>query len=156
VLSGYRIAAPEFSNSVAEMISGEGAFLYGGRWNSKGIRVVYLGSSLAQSAMELLVHLGRADILNVYRQVSVSFDESLVEHIDIGDLPKDWAEPAMAPSVQATGDAWVDAQSSVVLQVPSVAVMGEYNYLLNPAHPDFTKLKYGEVLPFRYDSRLRK
>ncbi|MCV6615447.1 MAG: RES domain-containing protein [Cellvibrionaceae bacterium] len=156
MLTGYRIAAPDFASDISDMMSGEGAYLFGGRWNSKGTRAVYLGTSLAQAAMELLMHLGRSDILNTYIQLSVSFDESLVEHIDLEDLPDDWREASMAPRVQATGDAWIEAQSSVILQVPSAAVMGEYNYLVNPAHPEFSKLRYGEILPFKYDARLQR
>ncbi|MEW8437602.1 MAG: RES family NAD+ phosphorylase [Candidatus Thiodiazotropha taylori] len=71
-------------------MSGEGAYLFGGRWNSKGVRVVYLGSSLAQAAMELLIHLGRADILKGYHKLEVSFPKELVLHIALDDLPTDW------------------------------------------------------------------
>lgn len=137
-------------------MSGEGAFLFGGRWNSKGLRVVYLGTSLAQASMELLIHLGRADILRTYHKMEVRFDVSLVQHIDLGDLPDDWASPSMAPSVQAVGDAWVEEAGSLILQVPSAAIHGEYNYLFNPRHPDAVKAKYGQITAFQYDPRLAK
>lgn len=137
-------------------MSGEGAFLFGGRWNSKGVRVVYLGTSLAQSSLELLIHLGRADILRTYHKMEVAFDEALVQHIDLEDLPGDWASPSMASSVQVVGDAWVEEAGSLVLQVPSAAIRGEYNYLFNPRHPDAVKAKYGPITAFRYDPRLVK
>jgi RES domain-containing protein len=155
ILSGWRLAAPTFA-SRQEMMSGEGSQLYGGRWNTKGTRIVYLGTSLAQASVELLVHLGRAEVLNTYLKMEVSFNESLVQHIALADLPTDWAEPTMAPSVQAVGDAWAADKSSLVLQVPSAAVQGEYNYLLNPTHTDFKKLKFGPITTFNFDSRLVK
>lgn len=156
MLSGWRISAPEFASSPDEMMSGEGAYLFGGRWNSKGIRVVYLGSSLAQAAMELLIHLGRADILNVYHKLEVSFPEELVQHIALADLPKDWRKPTMASSVQAVGDQWVTDKSSLILQVPSATVTEEYNYIFNPLHPDATKATFSAITKFTFDSRLVK
>jgi len=156
MLRGWRLAAPRYASSVDEMMSGEGAYHNGGRWNSKGVKVVYLGSSLAQAAMELLVHLGRADILRYFHVLEVDFPESIVQHIDSSELPDNWAEPAMAASVQQVGDDWVSNESSVVLQVPSAAVMGEYNYLVNPQHPGIKKLVYSEIIPFNYDPRLIK
>jgi RES domain-containing protein len=156
MLTGWRIAAPEFASTPDEMMSGEGAYLYGGRWNSKGIRIVYLGSSLAQAAMELLIHLGRADILNGYHKLSVSFPENVVQHIALADLPKDWREPTMASSVQAVGDQWVTENSSLILQVPSAAVSGEYNYLFNPRHPDAAQATFSAITTFTFDPRLVK
>ena len=156
MLSGWRIAAAEFSSSHDEMMSGEGAYLFGGRWNSKGVRVVYLGSSLAQAAMELLIHVGRADILKGYNKLEVSFSEALVLHIALADLPKDWREPTMASSVRAIGDQWIADNSSLILQVPSVAVAGEYNYLFNPQHPDVSKATFSPITKFTFDPRLVK
>jgi RES domain-containing protein len=156
MLSGWRIASPEYSSTAEVMMSGEGAFLYGGRWNSKGVRVVYLGTSLAQAAMELLPHLGRADILKQFKKMEVFFPESTMQHIAIEDLPGDWAQPSMASSVQNVGDAWVADNSSLILQIPSAAVAGEYNYLVNLQHPDFVKIVYSEIMPFSYDPWLLK
>jgi RES domain-containing protein len=156
MLSGWRVAAPAYASTQQEMMSGEGAYLHGGRWNSKGVRVVYLGSSLAQASLELLVHLGRAAVLNSYLKMEVSFDESLMQYIDLEDLPDDWAEPTMASSVQAVGDSWVSAHSSLILQVPSAAVRGEYNYLCNPQHTDFKNLTFSPITSFNYDPRLIK
>jgi RES domain-containing protein len=155
-LTGWRIAAVEYAASPSQMMSGEGAYLFGGRWNSKGVKVVYLGSSLAQAAMELLIHLGRADILKGYHKMKVFFPEEVVQHIAPSDLPKDWREPTMASSVQAVGDQWIVENSSLILQVPSAAVSGEYNYLFNPQHPDIDRATFGEITAFTFDPRLVK
>ena len=156
MVSGWRIAAQEFSITAKDMMLGEGAYLYGGRWNSKGGRVVYLGSSLAQASIELLVHLGRAEVLNTYHKMEVSFKESWMQHIALADLPSDWAEPSMAPAVQAVGDDWLASQSSLVLQVPSAVIAGEYNFLINIQHPNFNKATLGPITPFNLDPRLVK
>ena len=153
-LEGWRLADPEFASTSADMLSGEGAFLFGGRWNSKGVRVVYLGSSLAQAAMELLVHLGRPQILSTFYTMPVAFDEGHLSHIDLADLPDTWAEPSMASAIASVGDIWIENESSLLLQVPSAAVNGEYNYLLNPLHRDMGELIIGPIRPFGYDPRL--
>jgi RES domain-containing protein len=156
VLTGWRVADPEFSVTPEMMMSGEGAFLYGGRWNSKGTRIVYLGSSLAQSAMELLVHLDRPKVLMAFNKMSVSFEESLVQHIPLKDLPGNWSEPSMASSVQDVGDLWAKEQGSLILHVPSAVIPGEYNYLFNPIHPDVSKAKMSNIISFNFDPRVLK
>ena len=153
---GWRLAKPNYSNTSTQMMDGEGAYLYSGRWNSKGTRLVYLGTSLAQASMELFVHLGRADILNTYNKMTVLFDDSMVTHIDIHELPSNWSTPSMSSSVQDVGDSLVMNNTSLVLQVPSAAVVGEYNYLYNPGHPDAGKAKLSEITPFVYDPRMLK
>lgn len=153
-LSGWRIADPAFASTPEAMLSGEGAFLYGGRWNSKGVRVVYLGTSLAQAALELLVHLRRPEVLRQYVKLEVVFDAALVTHIDRDDLPADWNSPRLASSVRSVGDNWAKEEVSLILQVPSAAIQGEYNYLLNPSHPDMNKINIGSLTEFAYDPRL--
>lgn len=137
------------------MLSGEGARIYGGRWNSPGTRMIYLGSSLALAAIEQLIHLDNAAILDSYRRLEVRFPADCLAELDISELPDDWDDPnTLSPSCQLTGDAWVKEQISLALRVPSIAVQGDWNYLLNPDHPDFNMLDVGEILPFRYDARL--
>ena len=153
--SGWRIADPVFSKTPQEMLSGEGARLYGGRWNSKGNSVVYLGGNLATAAMELLVHLKSARALSSYSKMEVSFDESRIIYIDPDELPNDWTEPTMESTIQFIGDDWITKQESLILQVPSVVVHGETNFLLNPAHPDYSSIETSEITDFTYDPRIR-
>lgn len=156
MLTGWRLASPEYASTADEMMSGEGAFLYGGRWNSRGVRVVYLGSSLAQAAMELLIHLGRSDILKTLYKMELSFSDDLVQYIALVDLSEDWRKPSMVSSVQSVGDTWATNKSSLIIQVPSASVPGEYNYLFNPLHPDASKATLSAVTEFSYDHRLLK
>lgn len=156
MLVGWRIADPTLSKTVGEMLSGRGARLYGGRWNSKGKSVVYLSSNLGTATVEILVKLNNKSVLDQYHKLMVTFDESLMLAIDEVDLPATWKDQNMTPITQAIGDDWVDKQESLILRVPSVAVPGEYNYLLNPEHPDRYRLGIGEISVYRMDERLSK
>lgn len=153
--AGWRVADPEFAKSPQEMLSGEGAFLYGGRWNTKGHRVVYLGGNLATASVELLVHLGSVSVLNGFSKMEVIFDDAHVILIDPDDLPDDWTQSSMTPTTQIIGDDWLDNQESLILQIPSVVIEGEHNYLLNPLHPDFKAIETSDITPFKYDPRIR-
>lgn len=152
--SGWRIADPDHSKTVSEMLSGEGAYLHGGRWNSKGYRVVYLGANLATAAMELLVHIGSTNILNQFKKIEVIFDNSFILLIDPNQLPKNWNNQTMTPTTQLIGNDWLDKKESLILKVPSVAVDGESNYLLNPNHSDFDKITVSSITLFKLDPRL--
>lgn len=153
---GWRICDSAFARSPEEMMSGEGAYLFGGRWNSPGTRMVYLGTSIAQAAFELLVHLRSADVLKHFSKMKVSFSPEHLLVLEEESLPASWRHHAMSSSVQATGDAWVESMASVALEVPSVAVPGASNYLINPAHPDFSKIQWGDVSLFTFDPRILK
>jgi RES domain-containing protein len=150
-LSAWRIVKRKLA---AQAFTGEGARIYGGRWNSPGIRVVYTSQSRALAALEILVHLESEEVLEHYVMIEVRFDLELVTAVETSELPTDWqAEPAPL-SLQSIGDAWVTATTSAVLQVPSAIIPGENNFLLNPAHPDFSKLAFGMPAPFPFDPRL--
>ena len=137
----------------ATAFSGEGAAKTGGRWNSRGVPVVYASSTLALAALENLVHLNPL-VLFRYVAVSVQFDDALVERVPLAQLPPDWRESPPPPAAQQLGDAWAREARSAVLALPSVIVVQETNYLLNPRHPDFTRLRFGTPEPFSFDSRL--
>lgn len=153
MLLGWRLTAPEFARSAEDMLSGEGARLYGGRWNSPGHAAVYLADSLALAGMELLVHLGSVDVLRTYRKMPVSISEDLVMHIDAAALPSGWATGPRTET-RAIGDRWLSSQLSVALQVPSAVVPTECNFVINPNHPNFDALRLGPISDFRFDPRL--
>jgi RES domain-containing protein len=132
--------------------SGEGAAHTGGRWNSRGVRVVYTSSTRSLAALENLVHLN-PPILFHYVAFRVRFDSALLEKL-AHSLPDDWREQPPPPSTRALGDRWASEARSAVLEVPSVIIPGEVNYLLNPAHPQFRKIIIGKAEPFAFDPRL--
>ena len=132
---------------------GEGAWRFGGRWNSPGTRVVYTSGTKALATLESLVHLN-PPVTFKYVAIPVEFDDALVEAVGVADLPADWSEEPPPPSTLEVGDQWVKDARSAVLELPSVIIQTEPNYLLNPAHPDFNKIAIGKPVPFAFDPRL--
>lgn len=149
----YRITQTKY---VSTAFDGEGARIYGGRWNSIGTRIVYVASSLSLATLELLVHI--EDISTIYGNYSVipvTFAEALVQSVDPSSLPGGWDAPEPIPATQMLGDAWVTGGSSLVLQVPSAVTPGEVNYLINPLHPEFSTLSLATPVDFKPDTRLQ-
>jgi RES domain-containing protein len=132
---------------------GEGAWRFGGRWNSQGTRVVYTSGSLSLAALETLVHLN-PPVPFRYVALRIQFDTALVETLSVADLPGEWMEEPPPPSTKTIGEQWVKQARSAVLELPSVIIPTESNFLLNPAHPDFKKIKIGKPAPFSWDPRL--
>ena len=137
--------------------NGEGAALEGGRWNSAGVRVVYLSANLAMAALEKFVHLPKPlpAAMKLVR-FKVTFSDALVNRVKSADLSADWRTAPPSASTQAIGDTWARDAVSAVLAVPSVLIPEETNYLLNPAHPDFKKVKIGEPEDFTFDYRIAR
>jgi RES domain-containing protein len=139
---------------VAEAASGEGARLYGGRWNSRGVRVVYASTSLALAAVETFVNLEPnlrpEDLVSIEGEISEAVE---VQKVDLKALPAHWYE-TRDESLRRFGDEWIEASRTVALLVPSAAIRGEWNVLLNPAHVDFSKVKFQKPEPFKFDVRM--
>lgn len=134
---------------------GEGAKRAGGRWNSTGVAVVYASETLALALVEILVHLS-SGVLPAYSALPIQFDDSLVTRLTAEELPSNWQGYPPPAETRAIGDQWVARGTTPVLRVPSVVVPWEFNYLLNPAHPDFAKIRKGAPIPFPFDPRLVK
>lgn len=149
MIRAWRIVNTRFS---ADAFNGEGARLYGGRWNSPGTRMVYTAGSISLAILELLVHLDSTALLSSYSICSVDLDDSLV--LDPTRLPSDWHQSPAPIQLSVVGDNWISLGSSVVLRVPSAIVEEEHNYLINPVHKDFAKLVLGTMKPLKIDTRL--
>lgn len=117
--------------------------------------MVYTAGSQALAVLEMLVHLDSPDLLKHYRLIPVTFDRSLTETLDVQNLPRDWRRHPAPRSVRTLGDQWVNALNTPVLEVPSVIVPAERNYLLNVRHPRFGEIVIGKPQPYRFDVRLR-
>jgi RES domain-containing protein len=132
---------------------GEGVRLFGGRWNNQSVRVVYASTSLALAAVETFVHLEPNlqpdDLISMEFQLP---DDLAMERLDLNSLPRKWHEQR-DESLHGFGDRWIHAGKTVALHVPSAAVRGEWNVLLNPEHHDFRKLKIERAKPFNFDFR---
>ena len=150
----YRICKTKYA---ATAFDGEGAFRFGGRWNGRGTRMIYTAGSLALAALEMLVHLDDDDLILAYSYIAADIPAELILPVKVfRSLPKNWSTSPTPGSLQKLGDDWVREQVSAVLEVPTAIVPREKNYLLNPAHPDFAKIKLEKPKRFVFDERLRK
>jgi RES domain-containing protein len=136
---------------------GEGARLYGGRWTSPGFPVVYTSATASLAVLEVFANAQRrADLLTRFQLLYCTFDESLVTRIVLSDLPSNWRQSPAPVRLQQIGDEWLLLAASLVLEVPSSIIEHESNYLINPAHPDFKRVKRSTPEPFVIDLRLIK
>ena len=153
----WRIAT-DTASFEAHDLSGKGAEKTGGRWNRRGRPLVYTARSVALACLETVVHLNSADLpLNRFL-VRIEVPESVWESrltLGVAELPVGWsAIPEGKVSLDA-GDAWLQAATSVLLEVPSVIVPEESNVLINPLHPDASRIKAAKLRPWFYDQRMR-
>ena len=134
--------------------SGEGTRLVGSRWTARGLPSVYTSQSIALAVLETLVHM-EVKHLSSYVVIPADIPDKLpIEVVKVSDLPRGWKRTPAPMSLQRIGMQWLRSQRSVALQVPSAIVPDEFNYVLNPIHPDFERIKIGKPNAFRFDSRL--
>ena len=137
----------------AEAFSGEGARRFGGRWNSRGVPVVYASTSLALAAIELFVHIepNQAPGDLVYLSAELPEDEPM-RVIEPARLPAGWqADESLTRSL---GDAWIQEAATLALRVPSVPIPPDWNVLINPRHPRAGEIRVDAPRPFVFDARM--
>lgn len=150
MITAWRIVKKRY---VTTAFDGEGARLYGGRWNSVGTRMIYSSGSLSLAILENLVHL-QPPVCFDYMAFRIDFTDSLVTTVASTDLPRHWNAEPPAPATQRLGDQWIHQAKSPILAVPSAIVPSETNYLLNPSHSAFRKIKIHKPVPYSWDQRL--
>lgn len=148
----YRLARQAFIHD----ISGYGAEKTGGRWNSKGLPVLYTAASRALAMVEVAVHVPLGIIPINYFIAGIDIPENDVLELTLSDLPANWNNNPLSRSTQLIGDSFIRKAEQLVLKVPAASVPGDFNYLVNPRHPDFNKVKLKSVDPFVFDVRLFK
>ena len=147
----WRITTRRFAG---QAFSGEGARLYGGRWNQVGQSVIYTAESRSLALLEMLVQ--DEPLRAHYVLIPAHLPEMVsMETLDAHVLPKDWRTPAGRQALQALGREWLRQTRSCVLAVPSAVVPAERNFLINPLHPDFKRIALGEPETLETDMRLR-
>ena len=138
----------------ADSASGEGARLYGGRWNSRGVPMVYASTSLALAAVETFVNLEPnlqpKDLISIEGNIPDGLE---ISRVDLKTLPANWHE-TRDESLRRFGDDWIRAGQTAALLVPSAAIRGEWNVLLNLVHGDFSKIRFRKPQPFEFDVRM--
>lgn len=150
-ITSWRVVKQRF---VAAAFDGEGAREFGGRWNSVGRAVVYTAATTSLALLEILVNADTT-LLPHYVAIPATFDRSLIELVDADILPVGWRSSPPPFELKRIGDGWIGSHRSCVLQVPSAVIPHEWNYLLNPAHPDFSSIDIGDSIAFETDARLR-
>lgn len=134
--------------------NGEGARVYGGRWNGVGTPMVYAAQSRALAAIETLVHTSGSGRRLDYVMFEIDIPDALVQIFDRTRLPADWHSLVPPASLQAIGSAWQAGKTSAVLLVPSVLIRQENCVLLNPEHPDISQIMIHYPVAFEFDERL--
>lgn len=145
----YRICKRKYASSAFD---GVGAARTGNRWNEMGVRVAYASGTLALAALELLVHVDPLDAPSDLVSVAAELPRGI--KIGVARLPRDWRAMPAPASTAALGSRWVARGRTLALKVPSVIVPTEFNYMVNPGHPDFAKMVVRRPEPFEFDPRL--
>ena len=153
----WRTCQDKYKNTAFDGVE---ASLFGGRWNSPGLKMVYTSECLSLAVLEVFVHLELANKIKPFVCIGAEItDDIAVETMDLDNIiqlsPNGRTYPA--PSILAEyGDRWLNEKRTAVLVVPSAVVPQENNYLLNPEHPDFEKITITTPEPFSFDSRMWK
>ncbi len=147
----WRITHRDYKDSA---FTGEGAKLFGGRFNSEGIPLVYTSGSLSLTILEIFVQNNDRDYFKNCIFFYADLAEELIFKPDPKDFPADWNQVPHGQTSQQFGDKWISGRKSLVMQVPSVVVPVEFNFVINPHHPDFHHISYREFNLVAFDERL--
>ncbi len=135
------------------MNDGVGASLYGGRWNQKGTPVIYTAESRALCALEVLAN--SSELADDYVATPIEIpDEIVITLIPVSDLPAGWDANVPIDATRDLGTNWAKGLTTTALSVPSSVIPREHNYILNPAHQDFSRIRFSNPEPFYFDDRL--
>jgi len=151
--SGWRIVR---AARVSIAFTGEGSRLSPGRWNSRGKSVIYLSEHESLAALETLVHTRPLSPTEQYFSFRVEWPDKLTEYFPLKKIPAGWNAQPPGIASRAIGDEWLEQKRSLALAVPSLLSTSELNFLLNPNHLDFRKIKIHKPVEFRFDPRLRE
>ena len=136
-----------------EDLSGNGAKLFGGRWNTAGLPVLYTTENISLAVLEILVRADKYTIPSTYQLLKITLpDRSLPSIIQHSQLKTNWEDDI--GYTQWIGNEFLKMTESLVLKVPSAIVPEENNFLLNPKHADFKKVKITDTSGFQFDKRL--
>jgi RES domain-containing protein len=146
----YRLSKGKYHRD----LSGKGAEMYGGRWNSKGTPLLYTSQSRALAFAEISMHIPLGIVPKDYFLISIQIpDTASIHELTESGMPVDWRSNPHSDTTQRIGDEFVSALKYLVLRVPSAVVPGDFNYLVNPSHPMMNSVTIADVEPFEFDSR---
>jgi len=150
----YRILRKPFSK---KPLDGEGAYRFGGRWSSVGTRLAYTAEHLSLTMIEYFIHIDPDDPPKTLVAVTAEVPDS-VSRTSIAPkrLPENWRQSPSPPELAEIGDRFVRDRRAAILIVPSALAPAESNWLINPRHPEFSRIRLHSVEAFEYDSRFFK
>lgn len=140
----YRIAKCQFIDD----ISGFGSYLYGGRWNSKGVHMLYTSSTSSLAMLEMIAH--GIEIQEDYCMLMLEIPDDKIKTINQSELPANWFAHPAPDQLKSIGDAFVADNKYLAIRLPSAVNRSETNVLINPKHVEFKKVKVivGEKIMF--------
>ena len=147
----YRLCRTQYKYD----LSGKGAELGGGRWNNKGIPMLYTSSSRALCATEVAVHLPLGIVPDNYVMVTIELPETAgIHEVTDDNLPPNWKNISAQSITKKIGDQFIQLNEHLILKAPSAVVQGDFNFLVNPYHTEAKKVKINFIEPFQFDERL--
>jgi len=149
--SAWRIVV---ESEAAAAFSGEGALRYGGRWNSRNVRVIYASEHQSTAALEVFVHNKPFDPDEKYKAFRLEWPNDITEVFPAKKLPANWRTHPPTIETKQIGDCWVRERRSAVLALPSAISPADTNFLLNPEHPNFKRVRIASPIDFDFDPRL--
>jgi RES domain-containing protein len=149
--SAWRIVLESES---AKAFSGEGAWLYGGRWNSPYVRVVYVSEHQSTAAFEVFINNMPFFPEKKYKAFRLEWPDNLTEFLPVKKWPRNWRISPPPAETMEIGDQWTRERRSAVLAVPSAISPDDRNFLLNPEHPNFKRIRIAPPIDYEFDPRL--
>ena len=145
----YRICNALYSDD----LSGIGAKLFGGRWNSKGVNMLYVSEYISLAVVEMLVHNQFKDFTVELNLLHITFPDTIeIKEVKHSKLKDNWMDDF--GYTRFMGDQFIQAGTHSILKIPSAVITEENNYIINPLHADFKKIKITDSITFRTDKRL--
>lgn len=153
-ISVYRLTKLRYRDQI---FSGLGGLYAHGRWTFRGRPVVYSSQSISLAVLEYTLNYKRRGWIpaTVLGRAAMP-DDAPLEIVQITDLPRSWCDPDPPAMLREIGTDWLERGAAVALKVPSAVVVEEWNYLLNPQHPDFKRLTFSVPEVYRFDRRLAR
>ncbi|NEQ35523.1 MAG: RES family NAD+ phosphorylase [Okeania sp. SIO3I5] len=152
-LTLWRISHKKYINTA---LIGEGYNRGRGRWNSKGTALIYTSATLSLAALETLVCMEIENFGNIFVSISIKIPDNFpIKQVDESLLPHNWRDTPPPEALASIGDRWFASKTTALLRVPSAIIPQEYNYLINPLHPDFEKISIAPPQPFILDRNFK-
>ena len=147
----FRLSREQYAGT----LSGAGAAIKGGRWNSTGFELIYAAGNRSLAMAEVAVHFTLATLPDDYMMVTINIPDDLaIKEISENDLPRNWNAFPHPTSTQKLGDQFILEGKYCIAKIPSVVTKGDFNLLINPKHKDFNKVSISETEKFPFDKRI--